>query len=138
MENDMGVNYSNTLIAIADDSPVNEAVMPPRNDAKPTIAAEQYRLLADAPYTLTSEDVIFTVYADKHGIPDEERAAARKAYFAAPRACLRTSPLAKKYGWGLHSDEDGRLALVPVDSDRYRELIEDGGTRVVKAMRSSR
>lgn len=134
----MGVNYYNTLIAIADDSPVAEAVEPPRNELKPTIAAEQYRLLAEAPYTLTSEDVIFTVYADKNGIPDEERPAARDAYFATSRACLRTSPLAKKFGWGLHSDAEGRLALVPADSDDYRALIADDGTKVVKAMRSSR
>ena len=53
---------------------------------KPTIAAEQYRLLADRPYELTSEDVIFEVYADKHAIPEHERPAAREEYFATPRA----------------------------------------------------
>lgn len=134
----MGVNYFDTLIAVADDSPVNEAVVPPRKDDKPTIAAEQYRLLADTLYTLTSEDVIFTVHADKQGIPQDERPAAREAYFATSRACLRTSPLAKKFGWGIHADAEGCLALVPVNSDRYRELAADPGTKTVKAMRSSR
>lgn len=134
----MGVNYVETLIAIADDSPVSDAVVPPRKDEKPTIAAEQYRLLADRPYELTSEDVIFTVYADKHGIPEDERPPRREEYFATPRACLRTSPLAKKFGWGLHSDDQGRLALVGVGSERYRELLADPATKTVKAMRSSR
>lgn len=134
----MGVNYANTLIAIAEDSPVSESSIPPRNDAKPTIAAEQYRLLADHPYELTSEDVIFTVYADKQGIPEADRPAAREAYFAKPRACLRTSPLPKKLGWGLHSDAEGRLALVPVGSERYRALVDDPDTKVVLAMRSGR
>jgi hypothetical protein len=134
----MGVNYFDTLIAIADDSPVSEPVVPPRNDAKPTIAAEQYRLLADRPYELTSEDVIFEVYADKQAIPHDERPAAREAYFATSRACLRTSPLAKKFGWGLHSDDQGRLALVGAGTERYRELASDPGTKTVKAMRSSR
>ena len=134
----MGVNYIDTLIAIAPDSPVAESVVPPRNDAKPTIAAEQYRLLADRPYELTSEDVIFTVHADKQGIPEEERPAARESYFATPRACLRTSPLAKKFGWGLHSDEEGRLALVPAESERYQSLLNDPRTKVVNAMRSGK
>lgn len=134
----MGVNYVDTLIAIAPDSPVAESVVPPRNDVKPTIAAEQYRLLANRPYELTSEDVIFTVHADKQGIPEGDRQAAREEYFAGPRACLRTSPLAKKFGWGLHSDAEGRLALIPAESDRYRELQDDPGTNVVNAMRSSR
>jgi hypothetical protein len=134
----MGVNYVNTLIAIADDCPVSEAIVPPRNDEKPTIAAEQFRLLADRPYQLTSEDVIFEIHADKQGIPATERPAAREAYYATPRACLRTSPLAKKFGWGLHSDADGKLALIPVGSDRYRELLSDPETATVKAMRSSK
>jgi hypothetical protein len=134
----LGVNYFDTLIAIAPDSPVQESVVPPRNDAKPTIAAEQYRLLADRPYQLTSEDVIFTVHADRRGIPEDERPAAHEAYFATPRACLRTSPLAKKFGWGLHSDAHGRLALVPAGSERYRALLDDPGTKVVRAMRSGK
>lgn len=134
----MGVNYFDTLIAIADDCPVNEAIEPPRKAEKPTIAAEQFRLLADRPYQLTSEDIIFEVHADKQGIPADDRPAARAAYYSTPRACLRTSPLAKKFGWGLHSDAEGKLALVPVNSDRYRELLADPDTKTVKAMRSGK
>lgn len=134
----MGVNYVETLIAVAPDCPAERSKVPPRNDAKPTIAAEHYRLLAEHPYELTSEDVIFTVHADRQGIPQGERPEARDAYFAIPRACLRTSPLPKKFGWGLHADAEGRLALVPMESERYRELMDDPGTRVVRAMRSSR
>jgi hypothetical protein len=135
---DVGVNYFDTLIAIADDSPVREATIPPRKDEKPTIAAEQYRLLAGRPYELTSEDVIFQVYADKHRIPEDERPTAREEYFATPRACLRTSPLAKKYGWGLHSDDQGRIALIDAGSARYQDLLNDPATKAVKAMRSGR
>lgn len=134
----VGVNYVDTLIAIAPDSPIGASDVPPRNDTKPTIAAEQYRLLSSRPYELTSEDVIFAVHADKQGIPDNERLAARDSYFATPRACLRTSPLPKKFGWGLHADGEGRLALVPMESERYRELLDDPGTKVVNAMRSGR
>ena len=135
----MGVNYTNTLIAVADDCPVTRSVVPPRNDARPTIAAEQYRLISERPYELTSEDVIFQIHADKQGIPEDERPVTRVNYFSTGRACLRTSPLAKKFGWGLHSDELGRLALVTMESHEYQHLASgDDGTKVVKAMRSSR
>jgi hypothetical protein len=135
----MGVNSFNTLITVADDCAVTEAVVPPRNDAKPTVAAEQYRLISEHPYGLTSEEVIFQIYADKHAIPEDERPAAREEYFSVGRACMRTSPLAKRFGWGIHSDADGRLALIAMQNEEYRRL-ESGasGTAVVKAMRSTR
>jgi hypothetical protein len=135
----MGVNYINTLIAVADDCPVSESRVPPRNETKPTIAAEHYRLITEHPYELTSEDVIFQVHADKQGIPEDDRPAAREDYFSTGRACLRTSPLAKKFGWGLHSDAEGRLALLGMETEVYRRLASgEDGTQVVKAMRSSR
>ena len=135
----MSVNYFNTLITVADDCPVTEAVVPPRNDAKPTVAAEQFRLISEHPYELTSEEVIFQLYADKHAIPEDERSAAREEYFSVGRACLRTSPLAKKFGWGIHSDGEGRIALIGMQTEEYRR-VQCGarGTKVVKAMRSSR
>jgi len=134
----MGVNYFDTLIAVAADCPATESSVPPRNEAKPTIAAEHYRLLAEHPYQLTSEDLIFQVYADKQGIPEDERPVAREEYFSVGRACLRTSPLAKKYGWGLHSDSEGRLALVGMETPEYEKLASSDTTKVVRAMRSSR
>jgi hypothetical protein len=88
---------------------------------------------------LTSEDVIFQVHADKQGIPEDDRPAAREDYFSTGRACLRTSPLAKKFGWGLHSDAEGRLALLGMETEVYRRLASgEDGTQVVKAMHSSR
>jgi hypothetical protein len=38
------------------------------------------------------------------GIPAEERDAAWGDFFAKPRACLRSSDLGKRFGWGLHAD----------------------------------
>lgn len=135
----MGVNYYSTLIAVADDCPVERAVVPPLNDAKPTIAALHYRLLAERPYTLTSEDLLFEVHAIRENIPEADRPVAREAFFARPRACLRASPLPKRYGWGLHHDTEGRVALVAMQSDWYRQLLAGAHrTAVVKAMRASR
>jgi hypothetical protein len=135
----MGVNYHSTLIAVAEDCPVARAVVPPYKEAAPSIAALQYRLLAERPYALTSEDLLFEVHAIRQGIPQETRASARAAFFARSQACLRASPLPKSYGWGLHHDAEGRVALVAVESDWYRELLAGAHrTAVVRAMRRSR
>ncbi|WP_029430068.1 DUF6157 family protein [Blastococcus sp. URHD0036] len=137
------VDYTDTFIAVAEDCPAEAGTVPP-DTAKPSVAAVTHRLLAVRPYELTSADVLFTVHAERHGIPEEERPAARQAFFAKDQACLRASPLGKRYGWGLHADAEGRLALVGRETPEYAEFaggrVPDAGTpvTVVRAMRSSR
>lgn len=131
-------NYSNTFIRVADDCPAATGEEPPARDEAPTIAALQYLLIAEHPYELTSDDVIFEVHARRNGIPDGEKAAERARFFSKPQACLRTSPLGKRYGWGIHHDENARIALVPFGSERYRALAEDSALQQLKASRSRR
>lgn len=50
----------------------------------------------------------------------------------------RTSPLAKRYGWGFLFDTEGRVKLCPMESEEYRELVESGDVKVLEAMASSR
>ena len=80
----------------------------------------------------------FEVYAARRGIPAEERAEARQAFFAKGQPCLRASPLGKRYGWGIHHDDDCRVALVPLGSDEYQTLAADPTVKQLKAMRSKR
>ncbi len=134
----MGVNYRQTFITVAQDCPVDRGTAPPHNLQRPSVAAEQHRLISMHPYRLTSEDVLFEVHADRQDVPAADRAGARAAYFATPRACLRASPLGKRYGWGIHCDEDGRLALYGVESAEYAALAADRDIHVIGAMRSSR
>jgi hypothetical protein len=131
-------NYVDTFIEIADDSPITTAQVPPVKGDKQTIANAQFDMISEAPYRYTSDDVIFTVHADRAGIPDADRAAERETYFSKGQACLRSSPLAKRYGWGIHHDAEGRVALVPAGSDEYRRLATDPDVRHVKAMRTKR
>ncbi len=131
-------NYANTFIRIADDCPATTGEEPPVRLETPTIAALQYHLVAERPYELTSDDVIFEVHARRSGIPEEAKAVERAAFFAKSQACLRTSPLAKRYGWGIHHDAEARIALVPVGSDRYRALADDTALQQLKASRSRR
>lgn len=103
------VDYVDTFIAVADDCPAACGTVPPGAESA---AARAYRLIAAAPYRHTSGDVIFAVHAERLGIPEAERAAARAAFYARSQACLRASDLGRRYGWGIHADSDGRIALV--------------------------
>ncbi|WGW13955.1 DUF6157 family protein [Saxibacter everestensis] len=134
----MTTNYTDTFIHVASDSPAEEAQAPPAGRAEPSVAQLQYELLIDAPYALTSDDVIFAVHAIRRDIADEDRAEARLEFFAKPQACLRSSPLAKRYGWGIHHDSQCRIALVPVGSEDYKRLSEAPALRKVEALRSKR
>ena len=52
---------------------------------------------------------------------------------------MRASPLPKKYGWGVHHDRAGRIALYGVESEEYRRFASGaGGVKVVMALRSKR
>ncbi len=131
-------NYYDTFIAVAPDCPVVSAEVPAGRAAAPTIAQLQYELIAEHPYAFTSDDVLFAVHARRQGIPESELAAERERFFARDQACLRSSPLGKRYGWGLHHDAEGRVALVPVGSEEYRRLAEDAALTQTRAMRSKR
>ncbi|MFG6491360.1 DUF6157 family protein [Microbacterium sp. P03] len=130
-------NYVDTFIEVADDCPVDNAVEPPAR-ADPTIAKLHYALVSAAPYALTSDDVVFETYARRAGVPESDRPAAREAFFAKGQPCLRSSPLGKRYGWGVHHDAQGRIALYARESDGYARLAADGQIAHVRAMRSSR
>ncbi|QDQ98339.1 DUF6157 family protein [Tomitella fengzijianii] len=131
-------NYSNAFIQVAEDCPVAAAEPPPTGGRTPSVAALQHELLAGHPYELTSDDLLFEVYAVRHDIPTDARAAARAEFFSRSQACLRASPLGKRYGWGTHHDADGRIALVSLGSDEYRGLAADPTVKQFKAMRSKR
>lgn len=132
----MSTNYYNTLIEIAPDSPTASSVAP--DLTKPGVASQQFSLIAENPYTYTSDDVIFTRVAEKESIPEDEIPAARQEYFKKGRACLRTSPLAKTHGWGIHANDEGKIALVAAESEEYKLLVADEGVKKFKAMRRTK
>ena len=129
-------NYTDTLILPAPDTRAESATAPP--SGKGTVAELQYERLADTDYTWTSDDLLFDVHCARKGIPESDRAAERERFFGKGQPCLRTSPLAKTYGWALHFDADGRIALLPMDSPRVAELEADLAVTVRRAMKSSR
>lgn len=132
----MSTNYYTTLITIAPDSPTPKSVVP--DLSKASVASQQYQWITEEPYQLTSDDVIFRRVAEKDAIPTGDRQEAQKEYFQKGRACLRTSPLAKQYGWGIYADEDGKIALIAAESEEYAELLGNDEVKKVAAMKKSR
>lgn len=131
-------NYANTFIGIADDCPAKTGEMPPVKGDKLSVANRQFDLLFGHPYEHTSDDVFFTVYADRQEIPENERAEAREHFFSKGQPCMRASPLTKRYGWGVHSDANGKIAIYGCETPEYKKLAEDSGIAFVKAMKTSR
>ena len=137
------MNYHDTFIRVAPDCPVNEAVVPTGRRAEKSVPQVEYELLAENPYAFTQEELLFAVHVRRRRISKTElkarRAALWEEFFGKPRACLRASMLPKKYGWGLHFDAAGRIALVAVQSAEYRSFEQGKGVAtVLTAMRNKR
>lgn len=131
-------NYQDTFIEVAADCPVTAAEVPPEGPRGPSVARLQFDLVREAPYRYTSDDVLFEVHARRTAVPAPEREAERERFLARDQACLRASPLPKRYGWGVHSDAAGRVALVPLGSAEYAALAADPSVAHLRAMRSKR
>ncbi len=135
-------NYYETFIQVAPDCPVSAAVVPAQRGANKTVPVLEYELLTSNPYGYTQEEVLFTVYAERLGLSADELASRRgelwAEFFSKSRACLRASSLPKRYGWGVHFDSEGKIALYPMESDEYQRLAGDGALTQLLAMRSKR
>ena len=131
-------NYKNTFIEVAEDSLGDIAEVPTPRNGKETVASLQYQLIRDNPYKYSSDEVRFRVFAHRKDLTEEELEDERKQFFSKGQACMRASPLTKRYGWGIHNDHEGKIALVARESEDYRRLVQDEAILKVKAMRSSR
>lgn len=131
-------NYETAFIAVADDCPANTGEVPPMKGDKKSIANIQFEILKKNPYKYTSDDVLFQVFAQKNELTENELAEARAAYFSKGQACLRASPLTKRYGWGVHHNEEGKIAIYACESPEYEQFMNNDTIKVYKAMRSSK
>lgn len=131
-------NYRNTFIGVSDDCPVKKAEIPPRKESKTTAANIQFDMISHNPYKYTSDDVLFAVYAQKNDISKKDFKKERDKFFSKGQPCFRSSPLPKRYGWGVHSDANGRIAIYAVESAEYKKFSNDKNIQTHKAMRSKR
>ncbi|WP_206431450.1 DUF6157 family protein [Sphingomonas koreensis] len=122
-------NYRDTLITASPDTPVTVGTIPEKPE---TVAGAQHALLAGKPYAMTSDDLLHAAHLARGGDND------RDTFFAKPQACLRASPLVKQFGWGVHHDGEGRIALVGMESEDYARLLADPAVKKAPGMRRSR
>ena len=131
-------NYYDVFIEVAEDTKVKSGTVPPTKGVKKSVANYEYELVSKSPYKYTSDDVFFKVYAARKEIPNSEHKRERDLFFSKGRPCFRASPLTKTYGWGVHSDSDGKVAIFGVDSKEYEGFVKDEEIEKKKAMRSKR
>lgn len=134
--NDM--NYIDTFILVAEDCPAEEGIIPVVKEGKaPPIHAIQYSFISENPYKFTQEDILFKVFAQRNSLSKSD-SGAREKFFKKEQPCLRTSALAKKYGWGFHFDNNGKVALFSKDSSQYNLYSENTDLKLIKALRNKR
>lgn len=131
-------NYENTFIEVAEDSPATSGEIPKQKGDAKTIANIEFEMISSNPYKYSSDDVLFQVFADRNDLTKSEYNEARQKFFSKGQACLRASPLTKRYGWGIHNNENGKIALFGMETEEYQKLSKDKNLKIVKAMRSSR
>ena len=135
-------NTPNTFIRVAEDCPARTGEEPPLHAGKVTVAGLQYEMISKAPYRYTSDDVVFATSAAGRQLgakaSKKEHGLARSEFFSKGQACLRASGLGKRFGWGIHADAEGRVAIYAVDSERYQALARDPKLDQTRAMRTKR
>ncbi|MFN7118549.1 MAG: DUF6157 family protein [Saprospiraceae bacterium] len=131
-------NYYDTFIEVAEDTKVNSGVLPNSKGEKKTVAELQYELLKNNPYKFTSDEIFFQVYAIRKDLTENELEQARKDFFSKGQPCFRSSPLTKTYGFGVHADNQGKVAIFGMETQAYEDFIKDPKIKKVKAMRTSK
>jgi hypothetical protein len=131
-------NYFNTFIIVADDCVALLGEAPPVKADNKTIAAMQFDMVHQHPYQYTSDDVLFQVFADKNDITRSQYKTARAQFYSKGQPCFRASPLTKRYGWGIHYNAEGKMAIYGRESPEYKKFATDKSIKVIKAMKSAK
>ncbi len=131
-------NYYNTFIEVSDDCPEIFAEIPPQKGNIKTVANMQFGLIFENPYKYTSDEVLFQVFVEKNQITGSDVITERENFFSKGQPCFRASPLPKRYGWGIHNNKEGKVALYAIESEEYKSFLKDKNLDHVKAVRSKR
>jgi len=129
-------NYYNAFIEVSEDCPVFESEVPKQRREGKSVALLQFEMISQNPYQFSSDDVLFNIHALRnHLSPSKEE---KEKYFSKGQACFRASPLVKRYGWGVHFDENGKMALYNLDSPEYQKLKGAPELEHLKGMRNKK
>lgn len=131
-------NYFDTFIETAEDCPREAGCRPPKKENNRSVADLQFELVSNHPYEFTSDEIFFQVHIERNGLKKSSLEEERRLFFSKGQPCFRASPLCKTYGWGVHSDSAGKVALYGCETEEYRDFAQNKELKTVKAMRSKR
>lgn len=134
--------YINTFIKVAEDCPVEKGEIPVAKKDKKPAHLIQYELLKNNPYKFGHEDLIFEVFIKQKEIPEEtlakDKEKIRTELFSKGHPCLRASALTKRYGFGAHYNDEGKIAIYPMESKEYESFLADKAVKKFPAMRTKK
>ena len=128
-------NYQNTFIEIAEDCPVQKGEIPQLKKAGKTIANIQYEIIEGNPYKYTSDEIIFQCYMIKNKVKGNLNKL-KEEFFSKGQPCFRASPLTNQYGWGIHYDNNGKMALYGCETTGYKKCKNDKNIKALKALKN--
>jgi len=110
-------NCFDTFIQVAEDCPARSGEEPPARAGNPTVAGLQYRMIAEAPYRYTSDDVIFATSAPGRQLganaTKKARSLARDEFFSRGPYLLGERITAADILWGVAFSWTMMFGLVP-------------------------
>jgi hypothetical protein len=86
-------------------------------------------MFTNNPYAYTSDEALYEVNGTR-------RELGKKEFFSKGQPSLRFIALSKRYGWGVHCNAEGKVAIYAVQSPEYKNLSSDKALRQLKAVRS--
>ena len=131
------MSYVDTFITVSEDCPAQTGTPPPAGKTRPSRAAIEYELLQAQPYQLDHLEFTYEVHR-RHKLAAGEVPQDVDSFHAKGQPCMRASALVRRYGWGAHYDADGKIAIFPLESDRYAAFLEDDQVQKINGMRNKR
>ncbi|HZG86665.1 DUF6157 family protein [Paenibacillus sp.] len=132
----------NTFVRVSQDCPAERGIVPVSKGPGKTLPEVQFDILSKHPYTYDLDELIVETHI-RHklaldALDEARRASVRSELLAKSHPCMRASMLPKKYGWGVHYDENGRIAIYPMESEAYARLSERADLKQEYAMRNKK
>ena len=121
-------NMKESLIRVAVNCPVSTGIDPlGRGNKNDAVHIIQYEILKAHPYMLDKDTFYELVYLLR--LPTRSRKI--KSY------SLARNVLPKRYGWGIHINKVGKLALVDCSGKKYKKLEKSRKVKKIRASKNS-
>lgn len=100
------------FILVAEDCPVERGTVPESKRGSRTVPMYTYEVLFQHPYEYTEDELQHEVHVVHRGVKN----------FDPGTRDLKRNELPKKWGWGIHYNENRKVALVGCETEEYKQL----------------